>query len=261
MEYFADIEGIKLHYTVSGNPDGKPVVLMHGWGCNISTVASIETALKDGLKVISLDLPGHGKSSEPPLLPDGKPWGAQEHADCIISFLDSINVENPSIIGHSHGGRIGIAVAAKKNIEKLVLVDAAGIRNPLPLKKRLRIQLYKKIRSLLHHIAGKKITESFVRAHTKRYGSKDYQNSSAVMKGVMSRCVNEDLRNLLPEIKAPTLLIWGEQDTATPLSDALLMEKMIPDAGLVTIKGAGHYSFLDNPRLFSSVLRSFFCLS
>ena len=61
----------------------------------------------------------------------------------------------------------------------------------------------------------------------------------------------------MPFIKAPSLLIWGENDTATPISDARIMEKLIPDAGLVSFKGAGHYSFLDNPAQFKAVIRSF----
>ena len=73
----------------------------------------------------------------------------------------------------------------------------------------------------------------------------------------MSRVVNEDLCHLMPEIKAPTLLIWGTNDTATPLADAKKMEKLIPGASLVAFEGAGHYSFLDRPAQFAAVLRSF----
>jgi pimeloyl-ACP methyl ester carboxylesterase len=61
----------------------------------------------------------------------------------------------------------------------------------------------------------------------------------------------------MPKIKASTLLFWGENDTATPLDDAKRMEKLIPDAGLVTVAGAGHYSFLENMPLFVRVLESF----
>ena len=61
----------------------------------------------------------------------------------------------------------------------------------------------------------------------------------------------------MPHIQAPTLLIWGENDTATPLADAKKMEKLIPDAGLVSFPGCGHYSFLDNPVGFRAVLKSF----
>lgn len=73
----------------------------------------------------------------------------------------------------------------------------------------------------------------------------------------MSKSVNEDLCHLMPSIKAPTLLLWGENDTATPLSDARKMERLIPDAAVVSFTGAGHYSFLDAPAQFAAVLRSF----
>ena len=77
------------------------------------------------------------------------------------------------------------------------------------------------------------------------------------MRAVMSRVVNEDLTPLLPSIKAPSLLIWGEKDTATPLRDAKKMERMIPDAGLVSYPEAGHYSFLDRPGQTAAVIASF----
>ena len=77
------------------------------------------------------------------------------------------------------------------------------------------------------------------------------------MRATMSRLVNTDLRPVMPDISCPTLLIWGSNDTATPLSDAKQMEKLIPDAGLVAFPGCGHYSFLDNPVQFAAVLNSF----
>ena len=75
----------------------------------------------------------------------------------------------------------------------------------------------------------------------------------------MSKSVNQDLKFAMPSITAPTLLIWGEEDTATPLSDAKIMERLIPNAGLVSFPQAGHYSFLDNPRQFRAVMQSFLC--
>jgi pimeloyl-ACP methyl ester carboxylesterase len=88
-------------------------------------------------------------------------------------------------------------------------------------------------------------------------GSADYAAASPTMRAILSKVVNEDLKHVMPNIKAPTLLIWGENDTATPLSDAKTMEKLIPDAGLVSFAGCGHYSFLDNPVQFAAVLTSF----
>ena len=65
------------------------------------------------------------------------------------------------------------------------------------------------------------------------------------------------MTQLLPNIKASSLLIWGTLDTATPLSDALTMEKLIPDAGLVKVEGGSHYAFLEAPEFVARVVKSF----
>ena len=77
------------------------------------------------------------------------------------------------------------------------------------------------------------------------------------MRGILSKVVNEDLQHVMPKIKASTLLIWGENDTATPLKDGQKMEKLIPDAGLVIFKNAGHYAFLDKSGEFGIIVDNF----
>ena len=73
----------------------------------------------------------------------------------------------------------------------------------------------------------------------------------------MSIILNEDQKKYLPKIKVPTLLIWGENDTATTIADAKTMEKLIPDAGLVTYKNSGHFSYLENIQNCNIVLNEF----
>lgn len=257
MGNFADINGVHLHFRDTGKRDGSPVVIMHGWGCNVDTVASIENALADTHRVINIDLPGHGLSSEPPLLPDGKPWGVEEYALLVESLIKSLNLVKPALVGHSYGGRIAIWLGAKLELEKIVLVDAAGIKPKRPLKYYVKVYSFKTWKRLLPLFVGKKKASAMIEKKRAKSGSADYRNASPVMRMVMSRSVNQDLRHLLPSISAPTLLIWGENDTATPLSDAKLMKKTIPDAGLVVFKGAGHYSFLDNPSRFKAVIKNF----
>ena len=258
MEHFADINGVHLHFTDTGVADGKPVVLMHGWGCNVSTVASIASALEATHRVISIDLPGHGQSGEPPLLPDGKPWGVREYADCVESLIDLLKLKNFSLVGHSYGGRVAIVIGAgKKDVDKIVLVDSAGIKPKRSLRYYWKVYSFKAMKKLLPLIMGKKKAAKKIEEKRNKTGSADYRQSSPMMRMVMSRSVNQDLKHLMPKIKAPTLLVWGENDTATPLRDAKTMEKLIPDAGLVSFKGAGHYSFLDNPVQFRAVIQSF----
>lgn len=252
MEKEIKIEGLKINYDESGPDSDTPVILMHGYGCNYTTVASIANSLSSERKVYSIDLPGHGKSDEPPT-----PWGVEEYTDLIEKFCKALKIERPVLIGHSFGGRISILMGSRNDISKIVLVDAAGIKPRRSLKYYLKVYSYKGAKKLLPLILGNKTGKKLIDNWRKKAGSSDYNNSSPMMRAVMSRCVNQDLKLYMPSIKAPTLLIWGENDTATPLRDAQTMEKLIPDAGLVSFPGCGHYSFLDNPAQFKAVIRNF----
>lgn len=253
MENDIVINGVSLHYEVTGPETGNPVVLMHGWGCDHTTVRSIAAILEPGLRVYNIDLPGHGASQEPP-----SPWGVYEYTDCIESFCKHLGINDPVLIGHSFGGRIGLLMASRNPISRMVLVDGAGLKPKRKPKYYFKVYSFKAAKRVLPLLLGRKLGGRIIDKWRGNAGSADYRNSSPMMRAVMSRCVNQDLRHVLPDIKASTLLIWGEKDTATPISDARCMEKNIPDAGLVSFPDAGHYSFLDNPIGFRAVLREFF---
>lgn len=88
-------------------------------------------------------------------------------------------------------------------------------------------------------------------------GSSDYKASANVLKETMKLIVNEDLSYLLPKISVPTLIFWGSLDTATPISDAKKMEKLIPDSGLIEYAGSSHFSYLENLNNFNTVVNEF----
>ena len=253
MEKEIVIDGLKVVYEETGNPNGNPVIILHGWGCSHSTVKSIAASLEKGMRVISIDLPGHGKSDEPNYI-----WGTSDFSDLIKKLADLLSINRPSLIGHSFGGRTSISYASKYPVEKLVLVDSAGITPVRSLGYYYKVYSYKAMKKILLSLLGEKKGSKMLENVVKRKGSADYQAATPKMRAIMSKCINEDLRNLLPEIKAPTLLIWGENDTATPIRDAKIMESKIPDAGLVSFSNCGHYSFLDNPLGFKAVMQEFF---
>ncbi|MBQ4291974.1 MAG: alpha/beta hydrolase [Muribaculaceae bacterium] len=245
-----EINGVKFHYRVSG--EGRPVVLMHGWGCNLTTVASIEAIAAEAHTVYNVDFPGFGESSEPPAV-----WGVEEYTRLIEELCITESISNPILIGHSFGGRVAILFASRNSTDKVVLVDAAGIKPRHSLRYYFKVYTFKAGKHLTRLFLGKEKAEKRIEAMRKKAGSSDYNNASPKMRAILSKVVNEDLTNKLHLIKSPTLLVWGENDTATPLRDAKIMEREIPDAGLVSFPGCGHYSFLDNPRQFAAVLRSF----
>jgi len=253
MEKDIEIDGIKMHYDETGPEEGSPVVLMHGWGCDHTTVRSIASTLEKWMHVFNVDLPGHGKSDEPPVV-----WGVEDFTSFIERFITETNLDNPALIGHSFGGRITLLLSSRNPISKIVLVDAAGIKPKRGVSYYWKVYSFKAVKNLLLMVYGKKKGRVKVEEWRGKKGSSDYRNSSPVMRAVMSKCVNEDLKHVMPSIEASTLLIWGENDTATPISDAHTMQRLIPDAGIVSFKGCGHYSFLDNPIGFQAVLREFF---
>lgn len=245
-----EIQGIKLNYTVSGQ--GPDMILMHGWGCQASTLASIEKVASETHTVYNIDFPGFGSSQEPPTV-----WGVEDYARMLREFIEKTGIKNPVLLGHSFGGRVAIVYASQYPVDKLILVDAAGVKPRRSLKYYLKVYSFKTMKRLAPLVLGKKKAAEYIERQRAKRGSSDYSTSSPMMRAVMSRVVNEDLRHLMPKIKAPTLLVWGENDTATPMRDAHIMEKLIPGAGLVSFPGCGHYSFLDNPVQFAAVLRSF----
>lgn len=253
MERNVVIDGLNICYSETGNSQGVPIVLMHGWGCSHKTLESIENIVASGgMRVINIDFPGFGKSDEPKEV-----WGVMAYADLTEKLFDTLEIENPILLGHSFGGRVAIVIASRRQVRKIVLTDAAGVKPKHSLKWYLKVYSYKLVKKLYPIVYGKQRAMAKIEEARAKRGSSDYNNATPMMRAILSKCVNEDLCSLMPKIKAPTLLVWGENDTATPLSDARTMERLIPDAGLVSFPGCGHYSFLDNPYGYRAVLTEF----
>ena len=244
-------DGMRVAYRESGTEQtGPTVVVLHGWGASSAAVASIQRCLEAEHRTIAPDLPGFGASDRPP-----RAWGSADYAALVRRFLEQLGIERASLIGHSRGGAIAIVLAATapELVDKLVLVDSAGIRARRGPKYHARVWAFKAARR-----AGRGLPRrgSIGEWLARRFGSDDYRQAGP-MRATLVRVVNEDLRALLPRVTAPTLLIWGERDDATPLPDGRLMEHLIPDAGLVVFPGAGHYAYADDPGRFCRVVSHF----
>ncbi len=243
-----EINNLKIAYQVAG--EGKAVVLLHGWGAEAASFKPLFEWLAASHKVYVLDLPGFGNSEIPPTA-----WGTSDYARCVTDFFEKLNISKAHVIGHSFGGRISIIIGAKRpeKVDKLILVDSAGIKPPRTARYYLRVSIAK-----IGRLVGRcgKYGAHIANRVSQRMGSTDYKNAGP-MRGTLVKVVNEDLRPLLAQIGAPTLLIWGEADTDTPVSYGKIMEKEIPDAGLVVLKGAGHFSYLDRFPQFCRILASF----
>lgn len=245
-----DIDGCTVSYTTCGS--GDPILLLHGWGCNATTLASVAATASKTHTAISVDFPGFGESPEPDAV-----WGVEEYTRLIEKLVERLGLECPSLLGHSFGGRVSILYASRNPVDKVILVDAAGVKPRRPFSYYYKVYSFKLMKRLIMLLYGKRRGQEKIEKMRSGRGSADYASASPRMRAILSRVVNEDLKSVMPEIKAPTLLIWGENDTATPISDARTMERLIPGSGLVSFPGCGHYSFLDNPVQFAAVLSSF----
>ncbi len=202
--------------------------------------------------MINVDFAGFGTSEEPTDV-----WGVEEYTRTVEAIAKAEGVESPVLVGHSFGGRVSIVYASRNKTQKVILVDAAGVKPKRSLTYYRKVYTFKLLKWLAPILLGKECAQQLIEKRRAKAGSSDYNNASPRMRAIVSKVVNEDLCHLMPKISAPTLLFWGENDTATPLADAKRMEKLIPDAGLVTVAGAGHYSFLENTPLFLRVVESF----
>lgn len=248
------VKGLKTEYIIEGNENGAPVLLLHGWGSSFEAYRGVIAALSDRCRIIAVNFPGCGNTQTMP-----EPWTLDDYCDFVTEFLSLIGVTDPIIMGHSHGGRTALRLAAGGKLcpPKMVLFDPAGIIPEKSFKQKARARSFKLIKRVLTLPVIRNFSQGALAAARRHFGSADYNAAPLVLRQTMVSLVNTDLRQEIPNISCPTLLIWGENDTDTPLACGKLMEKLIPDAGLCVIKGAGHFSFCERPAQVASILRSF----
>ena len=235
------VKNLDINYIQYGK--GKDMVLLHGWGQNIEMMKPIGDNLKDDFDIVIIDLPGFGKSNEPDYV-----WSVYDYAECVHDLLDSLNIKNPILMGHSFGGKVSLAFASMYDVEKLVLF--ASPYKPEIEKLSLKTKFLKRVAKI-------NILKPLVDFFKKHIGSTDYKNASPMMRKILVETVNLDITESVKKIRCSTLLIWGDSDTAVPLKRAYELEQMISDAGVVVYEGCTHYAYLERLGQTINVLKSF----
>ena len=237
------INGMNLNYERYGNIKGKSIVLLHGWGQNIQMMKPIGDNFQKNFDIIVFDLPGFGCSDEPTSV-----WTCYDYASLIHDALEELKVKKPIIIGHSFGGKVGLVYASKYEVEKLVCLASPFCREIR--KTTLKVKFLKFMKKV--PVVNK--LEDVVKRHM---GSVDYRNASGVMRDILVCHVNTDIIDDVKEIKCPTLLIWGTNDSEVSIQRGYELEKLIGDAGIVVYEGCTHYAYLERLGQTVNVLRSF----
>lgn len=228
----------------------RAVVFLHGWRAEGRIWGPVARALSQAeptIQAYAPDLPGFGKSG----MPRG-PFYLQDYAEAVREFIEKIGGKI-CLVGHSFGGRIAIKLASQNPqlISKLILVDSAGIRvrPPFAFFKKLVAKLLKPF-----------FTPDFMQPWRRRIyqwlGAEDFVTTPELTR-VFLNILNEDLTPLLPQIKIPTLIIWGEQDQETPLWMGKQLHSQIPGSRFEILASAGHFSFIDQLQEFVKILKQF----
>jgi len=235
----------EINYLDYGSDQKGTIVLLHGWGQNIEMMDMLGRPFQKEYRIIVLDLPGFGASSEP-----DKPSSVTDYAKTLYLFLKKLKVEKPVLVGHSFGGRIAICYAAKYATSKVVLLSSP-FRPSQKSSSNYRVKIYNFVKK--YKCLNK------LRAYLKeRWGSPDYKAASEVNRGTLVKVVNEDLTKYAKSIKCPVLLIYGSLDKDVPISEAKELEKLIDDAGLIEYENAHHYAYLENLNQTLVILKNFF---
>ncbi len=246
-----------LNVSCFDEGSGEALVFLHGWGANAATYASVLSLLTPHFRVIAPDFPGFGGTDEPSFA-----YSVEDYAAFVLLILKQKGIQKAHFVGHSHGGRVILYMAEQAEyapyMNKLLLFDSAGMISKKSIKKKARIALFKTLKKVVLTKPVRKRFPDALPALRKRFGSADYASVSPVLQNSMVKLVNRDLSPDFGSIRNPVLLVWGEKDDATPLWMAEYMKTHIPDAGLVVIPGAGHFSFLSDLPLVERVMASYF---
>lgn len=248
-----------LAWYKSGN--GKPALVLHGWGSDSKVMRPMAKLIQDIRTCYLVDFPGFGESPEP-----RSTWKVDDYADIIENFVSkNIDQAQFDIIVHSFGARVALKLLTRSEIssriDKVVFTGAAGLKPKRSASYYARKYTAKFLKLPFYLLPQKMREKGLERLRKttlwKSLGSSDYQKLSGVMRQTFVACVNEYLDHLLPKIPHEILLIWGENDTATPLDQGKQMEKIFKNSALVVIDGAGHYAFLDKPKQFAAILKAY----
>jgi pimeloyl-ACP methyl ester carboxylesterase len=252
-----EVGGLEIAYERVGS--GPALVLLHGYvGDGPTTWRRQLDGLSDEFTVVAWDAPGAGHSSDPP-----DRFGLDGYADCLAGFLRALGFGAACVVGLSFGSIVALAHQRRHSASALILASAyAGWAGSLPSEvadQRLRQALALAegtpdafvdalLPTMFHKWIPRETVDAF-RASMQAFHPRGF--------AAMARASAEDVRDVLPRIDVPTLLLYGEQDVRAPLSVAEQLRGAIRGAELVVLPGVGHVCSVEAPDEFNAAVRSF----
>lgn len=250
--------GLEIAYERAG--EGPPLVLVHGAATDSRMWEPQLAALADEFTVVAWDEPGAGRSSDVP--PE---FGLADYANCLAGLIGALDLGPAHVAGLSWGGTVALEVYRHRPelVATLLLVDTyAGWKGSLPADEvRARIDGLREMLAAADQQFDPTLPGLFAGDPPAEFVplleamAADVRPAS--LKTALLVMAEVDLRDLLPRIAVPTLLLWGELDGRSPLTVARQFADAVPDAELIVIRGAGHMSNLEQPQRFNDAVRAF----
>jgi pimeloyl-ACP methyl ester carboxylesterase len=254
-----EVGGLRVAYERAGS--GPPLVFLHGYlGDGPTTWRHQIDELQRAYTVVAWDAPGTGQSSDPP-----ESFGVAGYADCLAGLLGNLGIEQAHIVGLSFGGALAICFANRHPSvpTTLTLTSAyAGWRGSLPAdaaEARLRQALELSELppdDLVDALLPTMFSPGTAPAAVAAFGDSMRAFHPTGFRA-MARASAEDLRHALPEIRVPTLLIYGDNDVRAPMHVANEMQAAIAGSTLAVLSGAGHVCNIEAPEEFNATVRNF----
>jgi 2-hydroxy-6-oxonona-2,4-dienedioate hydrolase len=260
LQKFTNVNGSVIRYLEDGSPDRKILILLHGIGASAERWSRVIPTLSRDYRVIAPDIIGFGYSDKPAV-----EYTMDFFIDFFRSFLDNLGISKASIIGSSLGGHIASEFAIRFNrmVEKLVLVSPAGMmKTSTPTLDRYIMaalypeyqRVYDTFREMVYdsNTLNQEILMDFVNRMS-------LPNAKyAFMSTLLGIRYAPRLTGRLSNITAPTLLVWGENDTTIPLAEYANQYNGIPNMEeLVVIKKCGHIAPIEKPAMFNRLVSRF----
>ncbi|MBI2462680.1 MAG: alpha/beta hydrolase [Candidatus Spechtbacteria bacterium] len=253
MDKNITIQGIPVFYRDLGT--GAVIVILHGWGSRANNWRAVQNDLAErGFRAIVPDMPGFGETPPP-----SEPWDIYQYTEFVYEFIQSLGLQDFTLVGHSFGGRIAIIYGAKhgENVSTLILCDAAGVVRRHTVRTRMFL-ITTKIGNVIFAVPPLHFLKPIVRNLWYKFTlERDYYKTDGVMRETFKKVINENLRKYVRHITLPTLILWGENDRATPLADAYIIQKEVADSRLHVFPERGHAINLEVPHEMAQTMAEF----
>jgi len=254
-----DAGGHRIAYERKG--EGPPLVLLHGYVGDRRMWRLQIDGLSDEFTVVAWDAPGYGGSSDPP-----EAFPLSDFADCLAAFIDALGLGRPHVVGLSFGGGLALELYRRHPSlpRTLVLASAyAGWAGSLPsevVEQRLQQALRLADQSpdrLVEELMPTMFTDSAPAELVEEFAASVREFHPVGLRANSRAFAEADLRDVLPHVAVPTLLLYGDMDVRAPFIVARDLHAKIPRSRLVAIPGAGHVCNVDAPERFNTEVRAF----